>query len=93
MSSSSPPSLPENVPPIVNPSSNNQPSSPPSSPVNIPPIIDPSSNNQPSSPPSSPVNVPPIVDLDPGYIVTNQQYADASGNQRTETQFITNEPT
>ena len=93
MSSSSPLSLPENVPPIVNPSSNNQPSSPPSSPVNVPPIVDPSSNNQPSSPPLLPVNVPPIVDLDPGYIVTNQQYADASGNQRTETQFITTEPT
>ena len=82
---------PVNIPPIIDPSSNNQ--SPPSSPVNIPPIIDPSSSSPLSSPPSSPVNVVDPSSNDPGYIVTNQQYADASGNQRTETQFITTEPT
>jgi len=85
MPSTSQPSSPVNVPPVVDPSSNNQPSSPP---VNVPPVVDPSSNNQPSSPP---VNVPPVVD--PGYIVTNQQYADASGNEHTETKFTTTDPT
>ena len=93
-----PSSSPVNVP--SNPSSNspvNVPSNPSSnSPVNV--TLDPSSN--------SPVNVtldpssnPPVnVTLDPssnstGYIVTNQQYADASGNVHTETKFITTDPT
>jgi len=49
----------------------------------------PSSN----SPPPSPPNVP----TDPssntvGYVVTNNQYADASGNVHTETQFTTTDP-
>jgi hypothetical protein len=63
------------------------PSSPPSSPVNLP-------VNTPPTDPSS--NQPPVLPTDPssnGYIVINQQYADASGNQHTETQFITTEPT
>lgn len=84
---------PVNIPPVVNPSSNNQ-SSPPSSPVNVPPIIDPSSSSPPPS--SSTVNIPPVMDPSSntlGYIVTNEQYADASGNQHTETQFITTDPT
>lgn len=53
------------------------PSSQPPSPVNVP--IDPSSNVVP----------PPSV---PGYVVTNQQYSDASGNEHTETQFVTTDP-
>jgi len=78
-----PSSSPVNVPP-VDPSSNH-----PSSPVNVLPV-DPSSNH-----PSSPVNVLPV---DPssnpqGFIVINQQYSDASGNEHTETQFITTDPT
>jgi hypothetical protein len=55
---------------------------PPSSPVNVP---DASSNS------SSAVNVP-VPDPSSnavGYVVTNQQYVDASGNEITETQFVT----
>lgn len=58
------------------------PSSQPPSPVNVP--IDPSSNIVPP-----PVVPPPSV---PGYVVTNQQYSDASGNEHTETQFVTTDP-
>ena len=57
----------------------------------------------PSSQPPSPVNVPidlssptiltpPVVET-PGYVVTNQQYSDASGNVYTETKFDTIDPT
>jgi hypothetical protein len=51
--------------------------------------------SSPSSHPSSPVNVPPSDSSSNvlGYVVTNQQYTDASGNQYTETQFITVDPT
>lgn len=47
----------------------------------------------PATPPSSPPNVP-SVPSDPslnsvGYVVTNNQYADASGNEHTETKFTT----
>ena len=64
------------------------PSSPPPSPTNVPNV--PSPTNDP--------NVPPVPPLDPssneqGYVVTNQQYSDASGNVYTETQFITTDPT
>ena len=60
------------------------PISPPISPVNVP---------TPPSDPSS--NTPPITTITqgPGYIVTNEQYSDASGNHHTETQFITTDPT
>lgn len=55
------------------------------------------SNSSSSSPshPSSPVNVPQNdpSSNDLGYVVTNNQYSDASGNQYTETQFITTDPT
>ena len=83
------------------------PTTPPTSPVNVPtPPSDPSSNTPPITPPPTvPVNLPtppsdPSLNLPtttttqgPGYIVTNQQYADASGNEYTETQFITTDPT
>lgn len=42
----------------------------------------------PSSPPS-PTNVPTPIDPPPGYVTTNQQYADASGVEITHTQFVT----
>jgi hypothetical protein len=58
-----------------------------------------SNNNSPPSPPS-PVNVPTTPppqynDLSSnavGYVVTNNQYSDASGNEYTETQFVTTDP-
>lgn len=79
MSSSSPPS-PVNVPDM---SSNSSSPQPPSSPVNVPVPL----------PVNVPVNVPvPVPDVSSnavGYVVTNQQYVDASGNTITETQFIT----
>ena len=47
----------------------------------------------PSTAPSSPVNVPTDASSNvtntPGYVVTNQQYADASGVEITHTQFAT----
>lgn len=71
------------------------PSSSPSSTVNVPDVPDASSNS--SSPVTVPVNIPvplpvnvPDVSSNAvGYVVTNQQYVDASGNTITETQFIT----
>ena len=45
----------------------------------------------PLTPPSSPPNVP--NDPSNGYEVTNTQYIDASGNEYTETQFVTTDPT
>ena len=51
---------------------------PPSSPVNVP-----------SSVPDVPSSVPDVSSNAVGYVVTNQQYIDASGNTITETQFIT----
>ena len=58
------------------------PQTPPSSPPNVP--TDPSSNalTDPSSNPN-----------DVGYVVTNNQYVDASGDQHTDTQFVTTDPT
>lgn len=44
-------------------------------------------------PPSSPVNVPDVSSNAVGYVVTNNQYVDASGNEITETNFITVDPT
>ena len=89
---SSPVNVPSNTPPIDLSSNINVP--PVNVPSNTPPTTDPSSNTPPIDP-SSNMNVP---STDPssntlGYIVTNQQYADASGNQHTETQFITTDPT
>ena len=51
----------------------------------------------PSSQPPSPVNVPPVTSSNNptstvGYVITNQQYSDASGNEHTETQFVTTDP-
>lgn len=68
------------------PSANSNPSSnsPSSSPVNVP--SDPSSNT--TSDPSSNVIVSNIVNGD-GYVVTNEQYSDASGTVFTDTQFTT----
>jgi len=60
------------------------PSSQPPSPVNVP--TDPTSNVV-----TPPVVTPPVV-TPLGYVVTNQQYFDASGNQHTETQFTTTDP-
>jgi hypothetical protein len=79
-------------------------SSPPSSsPVNIP--TDPSSNSQSSNNQSS-NNTPPTdlssnnqssnntnTNTTDGYVVTNEQYTDASGDYHTDTQFITTDPT
>lgn len=70
--------------------------SPPSSPVNVP--SDPSSN---VPPPNTPSNTPPQqqptvsgnVVVGNGYVVTNNQYADASGNEITESTFVTTDPT
>ena len=55
----------------------------------------PSSGN--NSPSSSPVNVPTTQQTDPssntvGYVVINNQFSDASGNEHTQTQFITTDP-
>lgn len=47
-------------------------------------------SSRPTSPVTDPSSNPPPT---PGYIVTNEQYADASGNEHTETQFITTDPT
>lgn len=50
----------------------------------------------PQTPPSSPPNVPNDPSSNPvgvGYVVTNTQYADASGNEHTETIFVTTDPT
>jgi len=50
----------------------------------------------PQTPPSSPPNVPndpSSNQVGVGYVVTNQQFSDASGNEHTETQFITTDPT
>jgi hypothetical protein len=51
--------------------------SPPSSPKNVP--------NYPSSNTSATTNI--------GYVVTNNQFADASGNEHTETTFVTTDAT
>ena len=52
-----------------------------------------SSPHSPSSPPSSPQTVQNDPSSNsPGYIVTNQQYIDMSGNEHTNTQFITTDP-
>ena len=51
--------------------------SPPSSPKNVP--------NDPSSNTSATTNI--------GYVVTNNQFADASGNEHTETTFVTTDAT
>jgi hypothetical protein len=56
------------------------PSTPPASPTNVP-TIDPSSN-QPQTQTQTGV----------GYVVTNQQFSDASGNEHTETTFVTTDP-
>jgi len=46
------------------------------------------------SPPSSPTNVPPsVTTTGVGYVVTNQQFTDASGNAYSETDFVTTDPT
>lgn len=50
----------------------------------------------PQTPPSSPPNVPndpSSNQVDVGYVVTNQQFSDASGNEHTETTFVTTDPT
>jgi len=49
----------------------------------------------PATPPSSPPTVPsdPSLNSVVGYVVTNSQYADASGNEHTETIFTTTDPT
>ena len=57
----------------------------------------PSSGNNSPSPSSSPVNVPTTQQTDPssntvGYVVINNQFSDASGNEHTQTQFITTDP-
>ena len=71
-------------------------SSPSSSPVNTP--VD-QSSIQPLSPPVDQSSIQPLsppVDQSlnyVGYIITNQQYADSSGNSYTETKFITTDPT
>ena len=64
-------------------------STPPTSPLESPP----------SSPPSSPQNVPndpssnTTTTTGTGYVITTQQYTDASGNEYSETDFITTDPT
>lgn len=50
----------------------------------------------PQTPPSSPPNVPNDPSSNPvdvGYVITNNQNEDASGNEYTETQFVTTDPT
>lgn len=69
------------------------PSSPPPSPVNVP--TDPSSNNHsnnqsPNQPRDQSGN---SVVVGNGYVVTNSQYADASGTEITDTTFVTTDPT
>lgn len=77
-------STPPSSPPVI---------SPPASPKNVP--NDPSINT-----PSNPTV--PVVPADPsssttttipGYVVTNNQFTDASGNEHTETTFVTIDPT
>jgi hypothetical protein len=87
--SSSPPSSPPNAPnvPVDASSPPNAPNAPtvPSSPQNVPADT--------SSPQNTP-NAPTVPSSnDPGYVVTNQQYSDASGNVYTDTQFITTDAT
>jgi len=86
-----PPTSPVNVP--TDPSSN----TPPIPPVTTPPTspITPPIPTSPTIPvPTSPtIPVTTTTTQGPGYIVTNQQYADASGNEYTETQFVTTDPT
>ena len=69
------------------PQSPSSPDSPSSSPVNVP---DDSSSSSPVNVPSS---VPDVSSNAVGYVVTNQQYVDASGNEITETNFVTVDPT
>lgn len=49
------------------------------------------SQTPPSSPPNVP-NDPSSNPIDVGYVITNNQYEDASGNEYTETQFVTTDP-
>ena len=75
-----PSSRPSSPSPIVDPSSSIPPPPPPS------PIVDPSSSSVPEVPTDPSSNIP-------GYVVTNKQYTDASGNEYTEIKFITVDPT
>ena len=106
MSSSPPrsPPTPPSDPPIVPPS--DPPSNPTIDPPSGPPIDPPSNptidppSDPPIDPPSNPPSVPPPSDTSffsqiidgSGYVIQNIQFTDASGNEHTETKFITIDP-
>ena len=68
-------------------------STPPSSPTNS--HSNPPNLTSSSSPTSSPVNVPTTDPSSntPGFVVTNNQFTDSSGNENINTQFNTIDPT
>ena len=82
------PPIPEVIPPIIPVVVPDVPVAVPNVPVAVPPIPE----VIPPIPPIPPIPVDSSLN-DPGYVVTNQQYSDASGNVYTETQFITTDIT
>lgn len=70
--------------------SSSPPHSPSSSPPNVP--TDPSANNTQSSEQPRDLSGNSVI-VGNGYVVTNSQYTDASGNQITESTFVTTDQT